>query len=182
MFKKLILLFAFTAVFSLTLKSAGDKSSAQGATIGVVDVETVVKEMPEALEADKQIKVIGQKYQDTLLAMQNDLETRYKAYEKQKVMMPADAQAKEEEALKAMQNTFLQYREEKFGQQNGELMKLQQKLLEPIRRKVKEAIEKVAKEEKMNFVLDKASSSILFSEDKFDITYKVLDKIKRNKE
>jgi Skp family chaperone for outer membrane proteins len=54
-----------------------------------------------------------------------------------------------------------------------------EKYLDPIRSKVRAAIQKVSKEEKISLVLDKTSTAILYFDDKFDLTYKVLDTIKR---
>ncbi len=52
-------------------------------------------------------------------------------------------------------------------------------LLQPIRLKVNDAIAAVAKEEKINLVLDKVAGLVLYNEEKADITYKVLDRMKR---
>lgn len=155
-------------------------ANAGAVSIAVVDVETIVKELPEAIDADKRLKEIGTKWQDTLINMRKDLETKFQAYQKQKSMMPQDAQQKEEESLQKLNLTMMQYQEEKFGNQ-GELNILREKYLEPIRSKVRAAIESVAKEEKFNMVLDKGSSIVLFAEPKLDITFRVLDKIKREK-
>jgi outer membrane protein len=150
---------------------------AQNFKIGVVEVETVLKELPEAVDADKKIKDIGQKWQDTLLKMRQDLQAKFDVYQKQKAMMKQDQQQKEEETLQAHQMVLLQYQDEKFGQQNGEINKLREQLLSPIREKIKAAIEKVAKEEKFQLVVDKIMS--LYNESSIDITYRVLDAIKR---
>lgn len=158
--------------------SAQGKNAAGAITFGVVDVETIVKEMPEAQEADKKLKEIGQKFQDTLLTLRKDLETKVQQYQKQKAMMPQDQQQKEEELLQSMNMQYMQYQEEKFGN-SGSLAVLREKYLEPIRTKVKNSIEEVAKEEKISLVLDKASAAVLYSETKFDLTFRVLDKIKR---
>lgn len=144
--------------------------------VAVVEVETVLKELPEAIEADKKIKDIGQKWQDTLLKMRQDLQSKFEQYQKQKAMMTQDKQQKEEELLQAQQMQLLQYQEEKFGQQ-GEINSLREKLLAPIREKVKSAIETVAKKEKFQMVVDKLM--VLFSESSIDITYTVIDAIKR---
>lgn len=146
--------------------------------IGIVDTETIIKEMPEAKKADNDLKTLGQKYQDTLLTMQNELQERLQQYQKQKGMMPADKQQAEEEALQALQMQMYQYNDEKFGNA-GELTILREKYLEPIRQKIRVAIDNVAKTEKINLVLDKTSPSLLYAEDKFDITFRVLDEIKR---
>ncbi|MFP4527385.1 MAG: OmpH family outer membrane protein [Candidatus Kapaibacterium sp.] len=149
--------------------------------VGFVNVELIVTEMPEAQQADKILKDLGKKYQDSLLAMQSEFEQSLSSYEKQKSMMPPDQQAQEEEALQTLQMQILQFRETKFGQQ-GEIAQLREQYLEPIREKVRKAIEKVASEEAMNVVLDKGSSAVLYNEEKLDITYRVLDRIKRGNE
>jgi Skp family chaperone for outer membrane proteins len=144
--------------------------------LGVVDVETVLKEMPEALDADKKIKDIGQKWQDTLIQLRTGLQQKFEQYQKQKSMMGQDQQMKEEEALQAQNMQMVQYQEEKFGQQ-GELNRLREELLEPLRTKIKLAIDKVAKEEKIKMVVDKVM--VLYSDTTIDITFKVIDTIKR---
>ncbi len=108
--------------------------------------------------------------------MRNDLQTKFEQYQKQKAMMPQDQQQKEEQALQAQQMQLLQYQDEKFGQQ-GELNTLREKLLAPIRDKVKFAIETVAKKEKFHLVVDKLMA--LYSDSTIDITYIVIDTIKR---
>lgn len=152
----------------------------EAVSIAIVDVETIVKELPEAVEADKKLKDIGTKWQDTLIALRKDLESKFQQYQKQKTMMAVDKQQKEEESLQALNAQMMQYQEEKFGNQ-GELAALREKYLEPIRTKVRSAIEAVAKEENFSLVLDKGSSTLLYAEQKFDITFRVIDKIKREK-
>jgi len=172
--KKLLILIA------VVLLAANFTSNAQQTIkIGVVDLATVVKELPDAKKADEDLKVLSQKFKDTLMNMQKSLEDRYKTYEKGKAMMPEDARKKEEEGLMGMDQQVKVYYESKFGQM-GDLMKKQESLLEPIRNKVKKAIEKVAQDEKISIVLDKNQPALLYSEEKFDITFRVLDQIKRN--
>ena len=160
-----------------------DKSDKSEKTekIGFVNVETIVKELPEAIDADKKIKDLGKKYQDSLQKLQTELEDRYKQYEKQRDMLAPEIRQKEEEAMKAMQVQLYQFREQKFGQQ-GELAQMQERFLQPIRDKIKKAISSVAKDEKLVIVLDNSNAAVLFAEDKYDITYRVLDKIKRGVE
>ncbi len=153
-------------------------ASAQNLKLGFVDTETILKQLPDALEADKKLKEIGMKYQDTLRKFEEDFKAKIESYKKQEAMMTADAKKKEEESLKSLQQTALAYQEDKFGQQ-GEIIRLRETFMTPIREKILETIKVVAKEEKMSFVFDKTNPSLLFAEEKFDITFKVIDKIKR---
>ncbi|MGA0046293.1 MAG: OmpH family outer membrane protein, partial [Candidatus Kapaibacteriota bacterium] len=69
----------------------------------------------------------------------------------------------------------LQYQETK----TAEVQQMRESFLRPIREKVQKAIADVAKEEKLTMVLDKAVGVVLYSEDSADITFKVLDRMKR---
>jgi Skp family chaperone for outer membrane proteins len=157
---------------------AGAMASAQTTKIGVVNAEVILKELPEALAASKTIEESGLKIRDTLQMMQKEFETRIESYRKQEAMMTADGKRKEEEALNALRTRFLQYQEEKLGN-TGEIARMREGLLQPIRVKVNEAIAAVAKEEKITLVLDKVAGLVLYNDDKMDITYKVLDRMKR---
>ncbi len=170
--KKIVLIIAL--ILMLNAKSFS-QAPAQ-IKLGVVDSETILKELPEFQEADKKMKATGQKWQDTLLAMREDLKKKFEQYQKQKSMMATDKQQKEEESLQAINQQMMMYQEEKFGQQ-GELAKLREKLLEPIREKARKAIEEIAKEEKITLVLDKLTA--VYADPKIELTFKVIDRLKR---
>jgi Skp family chaperone for outer membrane proteins len=57
---------------------------------------------------------------------------------------------------------------------------LQENFLTPIRDRILLTIKEVSKDEKFNFILDKVNPALLYADDKFDLTFKVLDKIRRN--
>jgi outer membrane protein len=167
--KKIFMAISIIFIFGLLTKTAH-------ANLGVVDVETVLKELPEAIEADKKIKEVGQKWQDTLIQLRSNLQQKFEQYQKQKGMMTQDQQQKEEESLQAQNLQMMQYQEEKFGQQ-GDLNRLREELLDPLRTKIRAAIDKVAKDEKIKLVVDKVM--VLYSDSTIDITYRVIDSIKR---
>ncbi len=168
---------AFVVAFLLCVGISSAQSSQQF-RVGVVNAETILKELPEALTASKTIEEAALKVRDTLQLMQKEFETRIENYRKQEAMMTADAKRKEEESLNALRTRFLQYQEEKLGN-TGEIARMREALLQPIRAKVNEAIAAVAKEEKLNLVLDKVAGLVLYNDEKLDVTYKVLDRMKR---
>ncbi len=170
--KKLLIIGSFLTAYLLLSNIA---FAQQTLKIGIVDVETLFKQMPEAVEADKLLQDLGNKYRDTIMQRQQSLLDEADTYKKQKTMMTAEQQQKREEELRQKEIELIQYRDEK----TQEVQQMRVDFLEPIRDKARKAIEKVAKEEKINLVLDKASQSVIYSEDKFDITFKVIDLIKR---
>ncbi len=172
--KKLgIFVIALISILFSTKLYSQKTSQASGLTFGVVDINLIVEQLPEAKEADAKLKEMQKTLQDTILKMQDALQKKADTYLKQKSMMPADQQQKQEQALQEEQLKMQQYYNEKMN----EIQNKREEFLEPIRNKVKSAIQAVAKEENLPIVFDKGS--LLYTEDKYDITFKVLDKIKR---
>jgi Skp family chaperone for outer membrane proteins len=58
-----------------------------------------------------------------------------------------------------------------------------EKIINPIREKIKTAIGQVAREEKYNFIFDKTEQIqiLLYGDPTHDMTFKVIDKLKRGK-
>ncbi|MGB9770481.1 MAG: OmpH family outer membrane protein [Candidatus Kapaibacteriota bacterium] len=173
--KRLVFLAALTLIFLANNRVFSQKSSssALGISFGVVDINMIVEQLPEAKEADAKLKEMQKQLQDTIVKMQDALQKKVDTYLKQKSMMPADQQQKQEQQLQEEQQRMQQYYNEKLN----EIQNKREEFLEPIRNKVKNAIQAVSKEENLSIVFDKGN--LLYSEDKFDITFKVLDKIKR---
>ncbi len=170
-------------IFSLVLIATTTTIAQKGATtstvkIGMVDIPTVVKEMPEAISAEKELMDKGSKFRDTLSQLQKQLTDRLEEYKKQEGMLNVQAKQEFQKELQSMQERGLRYQEDKFGV-GGDVEKIRLKLMAPIQEKVQKAISIVASEEKLTFVFDKASQFVLFADDQYDLTYKVIDKIKR---
>ncbi len=161
--------------FFLSVSLIFAQKQQQTILIGVVDVEYIVRQMPEALDADAKLKEMQKNLQDTILKLQDALQKKADAYLKQKSMMPADKQQEQEQALQE-ENLRIQ---QLYNERLNEIQTKREEFLEPIRNKVRNAIQAVAKEENFSFVFDKGNPAVLFAEEKYDVTFKVLDKIKR---
>ncbi len=148
--------------------------------IGVVDSEVILQQLDEAKEADRILKALEQKYRDSLQKIEQQYIAEMQKYEKQKGMMTAQARQQMEQKILALREQYLAFQQEKFGV-TGEIAQKQQELLQPIREKILKAIEQVAKEEKVSFVFDKAAPALLYFENRYNLTYKVLDRLQRAK-
>jgi outer membrane protein len=152
---------------------------AQSQKIGYVNSAKIFQELPAAQEAEKRIDAIGKPYRDTLEAMQTELQSRYDEYQKKEGLMTDAAKKTEQQKLVEMQNKMQQYRVDKFGT-DGELAKRTEQVLNPIREKIKAAISAVAKDQKYGFVFDKTDQIqiLLYGDAAFDLTYKVIDRLR----
>lgn len=165
----------------ICLVAVGGKSLSQQKS-GFVNSQTILNEMPDAQEAQKKLNAIIQATQDTLETMQKDFQAKYEDYQKKQSLMTDVAKKDQEQKLVEQDQQIKQYQQAKFSQ-TGDIAQQREKIFAPVREKIVKAIQSVAKEERMVFVFDKTleASVVLYAEPTLDITYKVLDRLKRGK-
>ena len=169
-----------TLIFILQLLLPLSFLSAQGLKIGWVDSQKIFEGLPEAQDAKKKLDVQVKGWQEELEKASKDFQAQYEDYQaKQATMTEAAKQAKQQELLK-VQTQIQDFRTQKFGS-DGEAVREQKKIFQPLQEKVLKAIGELAKEEKLNFVFDKLPEAaiLLYAEEKFDYTFKILDRLKR---
>jgi len=170
---QIILTTAILVLFGMT-------AGAQNLKLGYVDSQKIFEGLPQAQEAQKVLDAQLAVWQDSLETMSRTFQAEVETYQAQQGMM---AEAKKEETLQRltkMEQQIREYRNLKFGQ-TGEAARLRQTVLGPLQEKVLQAIQAVAKEEGLSFVFDKIEEAtiVLYAQEKFDDTFKVLDMLKR---
>jgi outer membrane protein len=178
---KRIIVFALI-VFSTSLFAQTQTTQPTPLKIGYVDSEVILAQYPAAIKAKADLDGLVAKWRKDLDSMKTDIQKISDDYQKQaKTMKPEEVKAAEQKYGEKVQKAQ-QYQDSKFNQPNGEYFTKQDEFMKPVKEKIFKAIDEVSKEENMQFVFDKAGEVILLKADpQFDITYKVLDLLKRGK-
>ncbi len=146
--------------------------------IGHVSSEAIMKQLPDAQDAQKQLDALTANWQDELNKMQDDWKKKYDEYDKKKLIMTDQRRADAERELRELDQKMADFRTQKFGQ-NGELFAKQNELMKPVQDRVFKAIQDVAAEEGLDYVFDKSGEILLmYANPKYDLTDKVLEKLK----
>jgi outer membrane protein len=155
--------------------------TAQATKIAYVNSETILRELPEAQQVKKELEGTIKAWQDELERMGKELQDGLEDYQKKQALLDPKIKADKEKSLQDLQQKAREYQYQKFDQREGEAVKLREKKFAPIQERVMRAIEKVAKEDGFNYVFDKleAATNLLYADSKFDLTYKVIDQLKR---
>ncbi|MCR4416799.1 MAG: OmpH family outer membrane protein [Ignavibacteria bacterium] len=149
--------------------------------IGVVDSEIILSQLPEYKKAQDQLNEIVKKWQAELDSLSMQYQERLDNYRKQEALMSEEVKLKEQQEIMKLEQEIYNFRQRRFGQQ-GDFAQKQEELLTPIKQNIIKAIEKVAKEEKVTIVFDKAGDVVvLYSDPSYDLTFKVLDQLRRGK-
>ncbi len=177
------LLFVFIAFTGVSI--------AQNIKVVYVDSEVILKQLPESQKVLADLENLKKLYIDTVQAKEKDLKanaesfkTRYeeaqKSVESGQVKSEADLKKLNEEMQGLQKN--LQDQDEALTiykqKVQEELLQKQNEMFKPIKEKITKAIENVAKDLKINFVFDKADGTLIYGDKEYDITFKVLDKLK----
>jgi len=174
--KNFLLLTAFVVLFSVSSFSQKTQK------IAYVDSKIILNALPEAIKAQSDLENLSKKWQNQLDSIANEVQKMYQDYQKKASTMSQEKQREAQQAILAKEQAYQLFRQEKFGQ-GGEFFQKQEQLLNPIKERILKTIEQIAKEEGYAFVLDKnADFVVLFADDDYDLTYKVLDRMrKKNK-
>ena len=148
-----------------------------GQKFGYVDSDMILKKMPSYQAAQSEIDDFSAKWQKKLEEMYKDIEEKYKEYQAEEVLLPDDIRKQRQEEIFKLERDAKEYKKSKFGF-DGELYKLQDEKIKPIQDQVFEAIELIAKEKKLDFILDKSGESgIIYSNPLFDRSKDVMNKL-----
>ena len=148
--------------------------------IGYVDSQIILTQLPEAIKAQSDLDALTQKWSNQLDSMKMALQQQYADVQKQIATMTEEQKQLKQKELIDKEQQIYQFQNQKFGQQNGEIYQKQEAIFAPVKEKIYTAIEKVAKDEGMQFIFDKSGDILLlYADEAFDITFKVLDSLKR---
>ncbi len=152
-----------------------------GVKIGHVDSEVILQQLPEAIKAQGELDALIAKWNAEIDTLTLQLQQEFQDYQKQAANMPEAKRGETEQQLVQKQRYIEELRRSRFSQ-GGEIYKKQDELLKPVKEKVFKAIEEIAKDEGMQYVFDKTGDILLlYADSQYDITFKVLDKLKRGK-
>ncbi len=166
---KRIILSCFLVFFAL--------STVFGQKWGYIDTEYILSKIPEYKEAQDEINTLSLSWDQEIQSMYREIEALYDKLQAEEVLLTvemkeerlADIQLKEEE-VKA-------YHKKVFGYEGLFFLK-KKELVKPVQDKVFDAVEKVAKDNRLQMVFDKSGELVLIYTDPIhDYTDYVLEEL-----
>lgn len=143
-----------------------------------VDTEYILGQMTEYKAAQRQLDELKQKWEADIQNMKSEIDKLYQDYKAEEILLSPSQKKEREDAIVAKEDAMNKFVMEKFDDNGGEYFKKRQELIKPIQDKVFAAIQKVAKNNGLDFIFDKsANMNILFSNPKYDRSDDVLDEL-----
>ena len=159
----------------LALATAG-AVSAQNYVI--IHSEKVFKSIPEYTEALETVDSLGKAYQAQVDQRFAQVETLYNSYMAQKASLSATSRQQQETLILQKEREATEYQQEIFGAE-GTLMKKRIELIQPIQKRVFDAIERCATQHGYDMLLDASNNAtLLYNSGSIDHTQQIIDALK----
>ncbi|MEL7832489.1 OmpH family outer membrane protein [Fodinibius sp. Rm-B-1B1-1] len=150
---------------------------AQNQKIGYVNTDQILSQMSEYEGIQQQLSDLSAEWNKELDEMEQEIEQLKEDFEAKEILYTEELKKQKQQEIQNKIQQRRQYLDQKFGAE-GEYFQKQQELLEPIQRKVFEAINKVAADQNFDFVFDRAqNSNMLFSNQEWNLNEEVLQEL-----
>ncbi len=167
----LIAFMAFLGCFMTTT------ATAQKFSIAYVDVQYILKNLPQYETANEQLNMISKRWQKDIDAAQKEAQILATNFQTEQIFLSADMKQRREEEILAKEQEVLELKRKYFGQ-DGEWYKKRESLLKPIQDEIYNAIQDIANEKRYDIVKDRsAEPSLIYMSSKLDISDQVLEKL-----
>ena len=166
--KRILLTLALIAGFAL---------SASAQKFGYIDTEYILKKVPAYKTAQDQLDKLSQQYQKEVENRYAELETMYKKYQADKVLLTEDMKQRRENEIITKEKDAKELQRKYFGE-DGALSKKKDELFKPIQDKISAAVKEVATQDGYHVIFDTAANpSMIYTAPRYDLSEKVLEKL-----
>jgi len=173
---KRILLLLFPAL----LLTAGATAQGRGIRIGYIDMEYILKSVPDYAEAKNQLEQKAQGWKQEIATKQNEINKLKETLKTERVLLTKELIEEREEEIGFQEKELLDYQQKRFGP-TGDLVTQKAVLIKPIQDQVFTAAQDIAEIKKYDFIFDKSSDlTMLFAAKKFDISEQVVRVLTRS--
>lgn len=143
--------------------------------IGVIDGMDIISKSEKGKRVQENLRKKTEELARPAEQRQRDLAKIVAEFEKQAAVMKEDARKRKEEEI----NKKIEESRRQGADAEKQFAQYQEKELGPLFQELEQAVKAVAQESKVDLVLDKRNSGLLYMDPKFDITEKVRSKFGR---
>ncbi len=149
----------------------------QAQKFGYVNTNFILNKMPQYSEARAEIDKLSQSWQEEIHGMQKDIYAMYAALQAEEVLLTPEMKEERVNVIKKKETYLKEYQKKVFGFEGLFFLK-KKELMKPVQDIVYDAVEKVARDHKLQFVFDKAGELVMIYTDPIhDYTDYVLEEL-----
>ena len=164
----------FLSITIILLWVGFEVSNAQNQKIGYVDTDVIMQNIPEYSGVEQRLDLLSENWQQEIREMEAEIAQLQEDFEARELLFTDEVREERLQEINSKTDELDQLIESRFGPE-GEYFSRQKELLEPIQRRIFEALNSVAERENFDYVFDRAKDSrILFVRQQWNLTDKVM--------
>jgi outer membrane protein len=165
----------FSVVFLVLLFSGLNFVHAQ--KFGYIDSDFILNKMPEYKKAQEEIEQLSGAWQKDVEEMQKKVESLYISFQAEQVLLTDEMKQERKDEIEKKEKELKEYQRKVFGF-GGLFFLKKQELIKPLQDKVFDAVEKVAKANRLAIIFDKAGELVMiYTDPRHDYTDFVLEEL-----
>ena len=166
-------------IFLITVSFTVEAQNARGIRIGYIDMEYILQNVPEYIEAKDQLELKAQKWKQEMEVKKNDITKLQESLKTERVLLTKELLEEREEEITFLETELSDFQQKRFGA-TGDLMVQKSVLVKPIQDQIFTAVQDIAEIKKYDFIFDKSSDlTMLFAAKRHDISDQVIRSLTR---
>jgi outer membrane protein len=162
---------------TITFLVAFGLNFANGQKFGYIDTNFILGKMPEYAKAQGEIDQLSSGWQKEVEDMSRNVENLYSSLKAEEVLLTDEMKTERLDAIHKKEGELKEYQRKVFGF-GGLFFLKKQELIKPLQDKVFEAVEKVAKQNRLAIVFDKSGELVMiYTDPRHDYTDFVLEEL-----
>ena len=150
---------------------------AEAQKFGYIDTNFILSKMPEYLKAQSEIEQLSTGWQKEVEDLQRGVETAYMALKAEEVLLTEEMKEERMTMIQKKEGELKEYQRKVFGF-GGLFFLKKQELIKPLQDKVWDAVEKVAKQNRLAIIFDKSGELVMiYTDPRHDYTDFVLEEL-----
>src|SRR6218665_116431 len=169
----------FLFLLIITAVSFSANAQTRGVKVGYIDMEYILQNVPDYIEAKNQLEQKAQKWKQEVELKKNEVTKLKDALKTERVLLTRELIEEREEEIVFQETALLEYQQKRFGP-TGDLTIQKTVLTQPVQDQVFNAVQDIAEAKKYDFIFDKTSDmTMLFAAKRYDISDQVIRTITR---
>ena len=162
------------AMFMSAALLVPENASAQNQRIAFIDAEFILSRIPEYNALEQRLRSVTDGWRDEIEEMQREIDRLQREFIAREILYTPEVRQQRQNEIEARKRSMEQFINSKFGP-DGDYFRQQQQILEPIQRRVMEAVEAVAARDNLDFVFDRSGDFLfLYTRSQWNISEDVL--------
>lgn len=161
-------------LFLFILILTGSAAVAQNQKIGFIDSDYILSRMPEYSGLEQRLRALTEEWREEIENMDREIEQLERDYVAREILYTEEVRRQRINEIETKKRQREQYINSRYGPE-GEYFRQQQLILEPLQRRIIEAVERISSRDNFDFVFDRSGDFLfLYARSQWNLSDDVL--------